>query len=95
MDISEGVIRQGPNNLGDLHYSSDDSQPHSIIAKYPPPLDSLFRGYLFFLVLGGGEAGRGERMTYILTLQSKNIKMDPLTKFLRLIIQSTQLYHVT
>ena len=59
MEISEDFIRQGPNTLGDLHNSADNSQPHSIIAKY-----ALFGG-------GGGEgteAGRGERRTYILTL---------------------------
>ena len=60
MEISEDFIRQGPNTLGDLHNSADNSQPHSIIAKY-----ALFRG-------GGGgegtEAGRGERRTYILML---------------------------
>ena len=37
MEIEEGVIRQGPsvnNTLLDLHNSSDDTQPHSIIVKY-------------------------------------------------------------
>ena len=83
MEISEDFIRQGPNTLGDLH-------------NIRRPLTLCFAGvFFFFLVLGGGEAGRGERMPYILTLQSKNIKMYPLTKFLRLIIQSTQIYHVT
>ena len=64
MEISEDFIRQGPNTLGDLHNSADNSQPHSIIAKY-----ALFGGGGGGL--GGGEgteAGRGERRTYILTL---------------------------
>ena len=46
MEISEDFIRQGPNTLGDLHNSADNSQPHSIIAKY-----ALFGG-------GGGGWGR-------------------------------------
>ena len=46
MEISEDFIRQGPNTLGDLHNSADNSQPHSIIAKY-----ALFGG--------GGEGGWG------------------------------------
>ena len=61
MEISEDFIRQGPNTLGDLHNSADNSQPHSIIAKYA----------LFGRGGGGGEgteAGGGERRTYILTL---------------------------
>ena len=46
MEISEDFIRQGPNTLGDLHNSADNSQPHSIIAKY-----ALFGR-------GGGGGGR-------------------------------------
>ena len=37
MEIEEGVIRRGPsvdNTLRDLHNSSDDTQPHSIIVKH-------------------------------------------------------------
>ena len=48
MEISEDFIRQGPNTLGDLHNSADNSQPHSIIAKY-----ALF---------GGGGVGKGRKL---------------------------------
>ena len=36
MEISEGVIRLGDNTLLllDLHNSSYDTQPHSLIVKY-------------------------------------------------------------
>jgi len=34
MEISEGVIRRGRNTLLDLHNSSQDTQPHSLIVKY-------------------------------------------------------------
>ena len=34
MEISEGVIRQGHNTLLDFHYSSDNTQPHSIIVNW-------------------------------------------------------------
>ena len=33
MEISEGVIRRGRNTLLDLHNSSQDTQPHSLIVK--------------------------------------------------------------
>ena len=49
MEISEDFIRQGPNTLGDLHNSADNSQPHSIIAKY-----ALFGG--------GGGVGKGRKL---------------------------------
>ena len=50
MEISEDFIRQGPNTLGDLHNSADNSQPHSIIAKY-----ALFGG-------GVGVVGKGRKL---------------------------------
>ena len=69
MEISEGVIRRGPNTLANLLNSSDDSQPH----------------FCFVFFGGGGVGGGGKQgggRSYILTLQSKNyIKMDPLNSF--------------
>ena len=36
MEISEGIIRLGlDNTLLDLHNSSEDTQPQSVIVKYP------------------------------------------------------------
>ena len=52
MEISEDFIRQGPNTLGDLHNPADNSQPHSIIAKY-----ALFGGGG-----GGGGVGKGRKL---------------------------------
>ena len=67
MEISEGVIRRGPNTLADLLNSSDDSQPHFFLGGGGR-------------VAGGGKLGGGR--SYILTLQSKNyIRMDPLNSF--------------